>query len=1334
MASQAYASPGLTGPADIVGFAMQNAGAGLLAAGITTMGQVFGAGDLPAGTSLVAHVDGALVPVQVDVKTTYADGSVKMAVLTVARPELAAGASADVVLSRAAGGATAPALDLASALGGHSAAVNLTFADGRTVSVDVLGALKAALADGSASFWQQGPLATQARVDVPVGGSMRLVFDVTAFNDGHLSIDALFNNDGAMGTSGGRVSYTATATLDGRTVLSETVNQAQYQNWHREFGTGADGTQGLGAQDAGWLNIRHDVSYIERSGAILDYDQGIALKPELLSSWATALNAPGWGEPLSSNGVAKYMPGTGAREDIGATTAANSAWLITGNAVAAARAMGQAEAAGSVPWNMWDAKNDTWLSSDDYPKLWTDGRGGTGKAGVSRSTGLTQQVPTDTGWTPDSAHQPNLSFVPYILTGERWIADNLTAQAAWNVMNAWPAMRTSNNDVVVNQVQVRAAAWSLREIDQAAWAAPDGSAEKSLLQSASEANWKWLVAQLPAWTAMQGEAHGWLPISINGTQSVAPWQQDYFASTAIAAAERGNADALTVVTWMENFLVGRFQAADKGFAMHDGAAYHIVTGNAATGEVYKTWAEIGAATVKAGWSNGTGWAQSQGDYGKLALQTLASLYNLTGSAAAKQAYEAVLADHPPFTSMLGYGGEPQQAITIADSYAKLAWGTAVANPAPSSGHAPGTPTTAAATFASVSDITATGSDDSVALSKPVSGGTVNLLGGNDRLVLSSAGPNTLTVLNTETIMGGGSGDTITLSAALTGGSVNLGAAMDKLVLSSNGPNDVTTFSVELVVGGSAADRVAATGPAARLEGWGGDDTLTGGPNDDTLHGGAGADLLDGGAGSDLALLEGKQADYVFSGSTANFRATAGGVTDTLLNIERVKFLGSGITLAVTGLTITAAPSAAPAQTTIPDALTAPIPAAATAPSAGPTPATTGATATVTGTSATGTAGDDAVTLSKPVRMYTVDLLGGTDSLALSATGANKVTVSNVEAITGGAGTDTVTVAAPLTGGVVDLAGGSDRLVLSSSGPNTVTVQNVERIVGGSADDAVTLSMPTVRAVVDLGGGHDTLVLSSGGMNLVRAWNVETVIGGAAQDTVILGTPLSGGTVDLGDGRDTLYLSATGANKLTLLNTESVVGSSGADEVTLGTAVTHGHFDLRGGADRLVLSSDGDNSIAVVNTETVIGGAADDRIVVTGNAATRVEGGAGRDVLIGGAGANTLLGGAGADVMSGGARGDRFVFTAVSDSTAEAPDRITDFDGRADLLVFQGLIHGDFAFRGAAEFTGQGSSEARYVEAAHQLLVDTDGNGTADMRVVLDGISLAQLSAADFVWN
>jgi hypothetical protein len=642
--------------------AFENAGKGILAAGYSSFGQVFAPGEVKAGQGLSASLNGQSLPVQMDVKTTYADGSVKMAVLTLARPELAVGQSVQLTLAPGAAAAAVP-LDLAAGLAGHQFSVALQGGQGPATQVDVLAALKTALANGTASVWQSGPLASQARVEVQVPGSQRLVFDVTLFADGGMNVDAQLNNDDAMTATGGRVSTNVTVTMDGAVAGRFALDQGQYQNWHEAFSSNAkNGGQGLGDPAQGWLNIRQDVAHLEAAGAVAAYDLTRGVDPTLLQNWGAATTAAGWNAPLAVNGVTQYMPATGARADIGFTTEANTAWLMTQDPRAAAYALGQAETASAIPWHLRDVANNTWLNTDAYPNLWTDGRGGVGRPGDATSGGLTQPLDASSGWTLDAAHQPDLSFVPYLLTGQRWMLDNLQAQASWSIMSQWPAIRNGAGDLVVQGNQVRGAAWSLRQIDEAAWASPEGSREKAFFSEASAQNWAWLVKQIPLWTQQQGEAHGWLPGDYGIPGAMAPWQQDYFASTVIAAASRGNADAMTFLKWQENFLVGRFTHAAQGFDMHDGAAYLIANADATTGALYTTWAQMGAAMDARGMSNNAGWSQSQGDYAQLALATLAGIARVTGSAEAAKVYAQLIADGAPFTSSADFIKDPTYAI------------------------------------------------------------------------------------------------------------------------------------------------------------------------------------------------------------------------------------------------------------------------------------------------------------------------------------------------------------------------------------------------------------------------------------------------------------------------------------------------------------------------------------------------------------------------------------------------------------------------------------------------------------------------------------------------
>ncbi len=637
---------------DVVGLLLE--GTGAPAGTVAVLGHAFRPGDVPDGAALAARgPDGRPIPAQLDVVARHPDRSARFGIVSLAPAAIPAGSRAEVILS-AVPGPPPPAPDHAAALGGRSAVLELDAPGTDPWRADLLAAFRAA---PSSAFWQSGPIATQARIVIPVpptatGGttSLRVVADVSIRADGTLWTDVWLRNDAAMRPGGGTVMYGARLLLDGREALRvRSLRQHQYTAWGRLVGSARGGPAPAPPLP------RHDANHLADTGAVPRYDLSAGVEEAILARYARATAEADWAAPLGARGVMRDMPATGGRADIGPVTQPAAVWLMTGDPRAAAYAIGQGEAAGSVPWHMWDPSggsgNGGWLDVKRYPRLWTDGRGGPPPGG------LAQGVPGDTGWTPDTAHGPDLPTVPLLLTGRRAFLDELQAQAAWNVIAHWPAPRGNGDAIIVRGNQVRGAAWGLRQLGNAAWLTPEGDPNGAYLRAVAAGNWTWLRAQIPEWTRRQGEAHGWIPGEYGTAGALPPWQQDYFASTAAAAAKRGVADARAVLDWMENFLAGRFLSRARGFEPNDGAAYLIaITPENAPNAPYPTWAAIGTATRARGWSNGSGWARSEGDYAQLALQTLGALVDVTGSDRAKAARAWLLSANAPFTAPAQIGG------------------------------------------------------------------------------------------------------------------------------------------------------------------------------------------------------------------------------------------------------------------------------------------------------------------------------------------------------------------------------------------------------------------------------------------------------------------------------------------------------------------------------------------------------------------------------------------------------------------------------------------------------------------------------------------------------
>jgi Ca2+-binding RTX toxin-like protein len=183
--------------------------------------------------------------------------------------------------------------------------------------------------------------------------------------------------------------------------------------------------------------------------------------------------------------------------------------------------------------------------------------------------------------------------------------------------------------------------------------------------------------------------------------------------------------------------------------------------------------------------------------------------------------------------------------------------------------------------ANVERITGGGAADSVTLATAAKGALVDLGAGADRLQLATGVANSLSVGNVEAILGGSATDAITFTTTIIGGTIDLGGGVDRVKLSSLGANSVTVASVESVTGGSMADRIAVSAGAATLDGMGGNDTLIGGAGADRLTGGTGVDVMTGGGGADR---------FVFRTGHSPV-STPDRITDFQAGVDDLVFLG-----------------------------------------------------------------------------------------------------------------------------------------------------------------------------------------------------------------------------------------------------------------------------------------------------------------------------------------------------------------------------------------------------------------------------------------------------------
>jgi Ca2+-binding RTX toxin-like protein len=530
---------------------------------------------------------------------------------------------------------------------------------------------------------------------------------------------------------------------------------------------------------------------------------------------------------------------------------------------------------------------------------------------------------------------------------------------------------------------------------------------------------------------------------------------------------------------------------------------------------------------------------------------------------------------------------------------------------------------------------------------------------------------------------------------------------------------------DFLEGGGDLDRLQGDEGNDLLLGFGGDDQLQGnsgvdriegGEGDDSINGGLDADVLIGGVGSDTYVYgDGSMADedqIIENAADAGLdrllvRANVGYVVDSnFANVRNIEIAELSTLNDVAGFefTLSAQFEAAAFQTII-------------------------ASADI---DASLTNRNYSYVITPPnIRDLTILAGSGNDnfSLALYAPYAG-----SVFAINGGAGNDSITFSNSVGPISFDIASGA----LLVNGLAAGFYVNFENVTGSEFSDVLTGS--SGDNVIIGGNGIDQLVGLAGDDVFVVDILDSIISGGSGTDRIVFGGSgtLAGAlssieAVQLLDGAS---LSLSGTQFANGLAKTTAVSGTGSITVNMDAGI---NFLSQG------FAFTGSNVTVVVNGSSgadIIKAGGSAHIINGGGGADQIRGGTAADAIDGGADNDKILGFTGADIITGGAGNDQFRYLFVGDSGLGAgADRITDFTSGSDRLNFALLdtnaglagIQG-FAFVGNAVFSGGGAASIRYTNSGADLLVQADinGDGVADMEIVLQGLNGGTLTAGDFI--
>ena len=559
-----------------------------------TLGQVFAPGDVGPDDHLYVHPAGdpdTAFPTQVDARAWHPDGSLRHAVLTAEVPVTAnVDLPLEIYVSPDPTGGTPISLDdlLASAF---EARIQVRLG-GTTWSADAV----ELLSTGTPATWLEGPLVSEWLVDGPLKDAagnphphLQARFAVRAYrNTDYVRVSTVVENAWTYEPDPSNLTYDVDLEVCGRTAWSRTaLTHYHHARWRKVFWCGPEPK----------ADIRHDTAYLIDSKAVPGYDRSLVVPEEDLA----AMEADWAGDKTEPMGVGlarSYMPGAGAAPDIGPLPRWAARYLLSQDPRAKTPTLGTADLAGSWSIHYRDRNTGLPVSMADYPYVslgrYTDTYNpDTGQYEGPAPCGGDCSSP----YTADNAHQPDLVYLPYLVTGDHYYLEELLFWANYNMISLSPGAYRGYDQGLFKGGQMRAQAWSMRTLAEAAFVTPDDHPLKQYFVDRLHYNLAWYndtYSYNPDANGISVVTNGYALDSTDNT-AVPPWQQDFFTWAIGHTLALGFEEARPLLEWHGRFPVGRM--TDPGFCWIFASEYDLEVRDTVDSPIYDTFAQVYEATV-----------------------------------------------------------------------------------------------------------------------------------------------------------------------------------------------------------------------------------------------------------------------------------------------------------------------------------------------------------------------------------------------------------------------------------------------------------------------------------------------------------------------------------------------------------------------------------------------------------------------------------------------------------------------------------------------------------------------------------------------------------------
>lgn len=440
---------------------------------LTTGTAVFGLA-LPQGAA-TNYVQVGALNTQTDVKRTWADGSIKFAVVSCQVPS---NGTYDIAASSAPTGSFTPTWPTAS----------VAFDIGGTVYTATLPSLT------TSDPWLVGPNVKEYRVvQAPLNGAtphalLQVIWDIRSYAAGGHRVDVCVQNIKDI-SAANSVTYDVDVTVGGVGVFSENaVPHHIAERWRKTFTTGG----------AALSTVTPDFEPFHLAKALPRY-----LSTATNQTYTFETTAEQDYGILKFGKMTPFMMTPGGRAEIGPYPFWVAQYIVHKGASQLEATLRNAEAMNSWPICIAESNGTSIIRLDNYPNYWFDARSGLGHANQS------PEIPREAGPVfrgihgdpaiPDNQHLPGCAWPAYWITGDRFFYDTAKFVAAWGMLVTYPGDSTQwgvsyNREIgkgVLTTNGGRGFAWPLREIANAAAYTTDSDSDKTYFEARLSDNLNW---------------------------------------------------------------------------------------------------------------------------------------------------------------------------------------------------------------------------------------------------------------------------------------------------------------------------------------------------------------------------------------------------------------------------------------------------------------------------------------------------------------------------------------------------------------------------------------------------------------------------------------------------------------------------------------------------------------------------------------------------------------------------------------------------------------------------------------------------------------------------